>query len=79
MFMDKLVGLAIRAFFVVAFVLFAVAVFEVLANAIGYTLLRGLYSGGRMLELSALLLVFAIALLLRQIRDRLGDGSRTTA
>ena len=74
--MEKLTALAIRLFFVAAFALLAIAVFEVLANAVGYTLTRGLYSGGRMLEMAALLLMFAVALLLRQIRNRLGGESR---
>ena len=38
----------------------------------GFTLLRGMYNPGRLLELAALLLIFVIAVLLRQIRDAVG-------
>ncbi len=58
-----------RLFFFVALGLLGVAIFELLANFLDYTLLRGTYTAGRLIELSAALLVFVITVLLRQIRD----------
>ena len=37
----------------------------------GFTVVLGAYTAGRMLEFSALLVTFVIALLLRQIREEL--------
>lgn len=58
-----------RLFFFVALGLLGIAIFELVANLMDYTLLRGMYSAGRLIELSAALLVFVITVLLRQIRD----------
>jgi len=60
-----------RAFFLLGFAALAVDVAEVIVNAFGYTILAGTYTKGRLLELAATLMVFAIAILLRQIRDGL--------
>jgi hypothetical protein len=51
-----------------------VGAFEQVSNWMGMTLLRGVYSSGRLIELSAVLLVFVITLLLRQIRDAQTGG-----
>ena len=67
--MTLITHLFARLFFVVALGLLGVATFELLANLMGYTLLRGIYSAGRLIELSAALLIFVITVLLRQIRD----------
>jgi len=67
--LDKLISYVSRLFFAVAFLMGALAIFERIANLVGFTLLRGMYNPGRMLELAALLLIFVIAVLLRQIRD----------
>jgi hypothetical protein len=45
---EKLLSVLCRVFFAGAFLLFALAVIERLANASGYTLLQG-YRGGRIL------------------------------
>jgi hypothetical protein len=58
-----------RLFFFLALGMLSVAIIEILANFLDYTLLRGVYTAGRLIELSAALLVFVIAILLRQIRD----------
>jgi len=58
-----------RVFFVVALGMLGIAAAELLLNLFNYTILRGQYSPGRLIELSAALMVFVIALLLRQIRD----------
>ena len=67
---DGIVSVVCRVFFAGAFILLALGLLERLSFAFGYTLLRGVFSGGRLLEISAVLLIFVIALLLRQIRDK---------
>ena len=69
--MDTFTSLMSRFFFVAAFILLALSVFEALANLGGYTIMRGTYSAGRLLEFSALLLIFVMAIVLRQVRDEL--------
>lgn len=68
---DRWSSLVARVFFAGAFVLLAAAVMEAVAKFSGYTILRGAWTPSRLLEYSAVLLVFVLALLLRQIRDRL--------
>ena len=58
-----------RLFFFLALGILSVAIIEVLVNFLDYTILRGAYTAGRLIELSAALMVFVIAVLLRQIRD----------
>lgn len=67
----KLNSLVSRLFFAAAFLLMSIAVLERAANFIGYTITRGSYTAGRLLEMSALFVIFVIALLLRQIREDL--------
>ncbi len=71
--MNKLVAFAYRCGFVVAFVVAAVAVLEVICREFGYTLLRGTYTAGRLLEFSAIVMTFVIAFLLRDIRQLVRD------
>lgn len=74
--MEKVLTGVMRMFFVIAFVLLAIAVSEVMANFFGYTItLRGTYTAGRLLELATFFLMFVVALLLRQIRDQVNRGS----
>ena len=54
MSLEKLVSTASRLFFLGAFVFFALAVLERIANTAGYTILR-MYSGGRLLEFAVVL------------------------
>lgn len=68
---EKLNSVVSRLFFAVALVFMGIAVVEKVANLLGYTLLRGMYTAGRLFELSTLLVIFVIALLLRQIREEL--------
>ena len=75
--MEKVLSSTMRVLFVIAFGLLVIAVAEVLANALGYTITRviyGDYTAGRLLEFAAMLLVFVVTLLLRQIRDQLKGG-----
>ena len=58
-----------RLLFYLALGMLGVALIEILANFLDYTILRGTYAAGRLIELSAALLVFVITDLLRQIRD----------
>jgi hypothetical protein len=70
MSLEKMVSVASRLFFLIAFVLLGFAVIERMANAAGYTILR-VYSGGRLLEFAAVLLIFVIALQLREMKEEL--------
>ena len=70
--MTAFVSLISRALFVLAFVLAAVAIWEKLANFAGMTLLR-IYSPSRLLELSVVILMFVIAI---QLREMKAGGSR---
>jgi len=60
-----------RVFFACALVLLLLSVWERLANAMGYTVIRESFSPSRLLEFSVILVIFIIALLLRQIREEL--------
>jgi len=69
--MEKLSSLIARLFFAGAFVLLVLAVVERIANGFGYTITTGFYHAGRLLEFAVVLLVFVVALLLREIREEL--------
>ena len=69
--MDKWTSPISRVFFLGAFALMAVGVIERVANATGYTVLGGTFTGGRLLEIAAVLLVFVIAIQLREMREEL--------
>ena len=73
--METLQSLVLRILFVGAFALMAVAVLEWLANLLGYTVLLEATRPSRLLEISATVMIFVIALVLRQIRDRLPRAS----
>lgn len=68
---DKLSSVASRGFTTAAFALFAVACAEWALSWFEISLLRNIYTPGRLLEFAAIALVFVIALLLRQIREEL--------
>ena len=56
-----------------------IAVSEGFVNAFGYTITRGVYTAGRLLEIATVFLIFVVALLLREIRDQLkGSSGRAT-
>jgi len=69
--LNKLLSAVSRIFFFCAALLLVVAIVERLVNLFGYTILRSAYSGGRVLEFAAVLLIFVVALTLRQVRDQL--------
>ena len=66
---DNLYKIFARSLFFFALAILAVGLIEVAATFLGYSVLGGAYTGGRLVELSAALVVFVIAVLLRQIRD----------
>jgi hypothetical protein len=66
---EKLTSLLSRAFFFISFVFLALSVMESLARRLGYTILRHTFEPARLLEYAVILLVFVVAMLLRQIRD----------
>jgi hypothetical protein len=66
--MEQLWSIAARLFFVGAFALLLAAVSERIVNFFGYTLLFG-YTPVRLLEYASVLLLFIIAIMLRQIRN----------
>jgi len=70
---EKNISAISRLLFLGAFVLLALSMAEVVARQLGYTILRT-FSPGRLLEYAAILLIFVLALLLRQIRDRVAQS-----
>ncbi len=65
-----------RTLFIIASAAIAVAFLERIAHVFGFSIIGEIYLGGpgRLLELAATLLVFVIAVLLRQVRDELRTG-----
>ena len=59
-----------RVLFVGAGAMFAAALVEKIANAAGYTLVGRRYTPARLLEFAAIMVLFVVALLLREIRDQ---------
>ena len=69
---EKLNSLVYRIFFFGSFLLVAIAGLERVVNQFGYTFLTGLhYRPGRLLDYVTVLLLFVVALLMRQVRDEL--------
>lgn len=66
---DKLSSIASNVFFVVSFALFGCALLEGIVRVFGYTIFP--YAPGRLLEFGAIVLMFVVVLLLRQIREEL--------
>ena len=60
-----------RILFIASFFIAGVAVWEKLANIIGFTLTRGYYSNWQLLQFAAIALLFVIALQLREIKRSL--------
>ena len=66
---DKLSHYFCRILFGFSIALLAVAVLERALGTLGWTLSFIAFEPGRLLEISAILIIFVIALLLRQIRE----------
>lgn len=71
--MRVLVSAISRLLFIGAFLLAGLAIWEKVANILHLTLLRNLYNPWRILEFAAIILLFLIALQLREIRLSLGS------
>ena len=69
--MTKLTSVICRALFVLAFVVAGAAVWEKLANTMGYTVLGQAWDPSRLLAYAPVILLFVVALLLREIRHLL--------
>ena len=67
---DKLSSAMSRVFFIASLLFLVLAVIEKAANLGKYTLLRN-YTPDKMLDVAAIMMVFVIALLLRQIREEM--------
>ena len=65
---DKLSHYFCRGLFGISVALLVVAVLDRILRSMGWTLSFVDYEPGRLLELSAILILFVVALLLRQIR-----------
>jgi hypothetical protein len=68
---NRIATVASRILAVGALAPIALAVTEFTANVLGYTVMHQAHSPDHLLELAAVLAVFVITLLLRQIRDEL--------
>jgi hypothetical protein len=69
--LDRLASLIARISTLAAAALVALAAAEWIVNLAGYTILRGTYTSGRLLEFAAILMLFVLTALLRQVRDAL--------
>ena len=65
---EKMISVASRLFFLGAFVLLGIGLIEKIANGAGYTIMPQGRTAGRLLEIAVVLLVFVIAIQLREIR-----------
>lgn len=72
--LDRLISVIARIIFALATATILLAFAEGFANLFGTSLVARYYAAGRLLELAAILLVFVIVYLLRQIRDALRDN-----
>jgi hypothetical protein len=68
--LEKLISLASRLFFLGALGLLGLALMERIANVTGYTIMQ-VYRGSRLLEFAVVLLVFVIAMELREMKEEL--------
>ena len=68
---DKISSVVSRIFFVCAFLLLSLAFLDKILGLVGWQLSQLPYEAGRLLEFAAILLIFVIALILRQMRELL--------
>lgn len=66
--------LFLRLAFFLAFLLLAIAALEYVVNMFGFTILSALYTPGRLIEIASVMVLFVVALLLRQIRDSVAQA-----
>ena len=68
---DKLTSIFCRIFFAVALLMLFIAIWDKFIGLFGWTISWVTYLPGRVLELSAIFMIIAIAFFLKQIRDGL--------
>lgn len=68
---DKLTSFFQRLFFVVAAIMVLLAALDWIIGLFGFTFSWLPYQPGRLFEFAAILIIFVIATLLRQVRDAL--------
>ena len=68
---DKWTSIICRVFFVIAFALLFIAIWDRFLRLFGWTLSFVPYQPARLFELSGILMIFVLALLLRQIREKI--------
>jgi len=73
---DKISSYVSRIFFTLAFLLLFLAFWDKFIGLFGWQISKMPYEAGRLLEFSAILLIFVIALMLRQIRELLKNNKR---
>ncbi len=71
MSLQKIISMTSRLFFLGAFVLFGLALIERVANAMGYTILDQKTSTIHLMDAAVVLLVFVIAIQLREMKEEL--------
>ena len=71
MFSSKLGSILTNLFFFSGFACLGIGVIERIVRSFGYTILQGRFSAGRLVEFAAILAIFAMMLLLSQIRREL--------
>jgi hypothetical protein len=74
---NKISSIFARVFFAGALMLLLLSVWERIANAMGYTVVGETFAASRLIELAVVLVIFIIALLLRQIREELKHGTHS--
>ena len=75
--LDTLYKFFARALFLIALATLSIAFIEHFTNLFGGSIFGQAYTPGRLVELSAALLLFVVAVLLRQIRDVLKKSDST--
>jgi hypothetical protein len=68
---NQLANILYRLLFIVSLVLFLISIWDKFIRLFGWTISWVTYAPGRILEFSAIFMIFAIAILLRQIREEL--------
>ena len=68
---DKLTSIFARIFFTLSLIILFVAIWDKFIGLFGWELTWVAYQPGRLLELSAIMIIFVIALLSRQIREEI--------
>lgn len=71
MSLEKLISMTSRLFFLGAFALLGLALIEKVANATGYTILEQTTPIVHLLDAAVVLLVFVIAIQLREMKEEL--------